>query len=158
MWYNIISHIIFRKLCLFWRLYAPENTICQKEAEQVSETLQITKFHVGGISSINVYRSSSCSIVETAKILKSFIDKDKTTLISGDFNVCAIKEEKNSISEMLQKLGFKQLMKEATHIQGGLLDHCYWLDQSKRWEVPKLERYSPYHSDHDALLITLKKR
>ena len=133
-------------------------TICQKEAEQVSETLQITKFHVGGISSINVYRSSSCSIVETAKILKSFIDKDKTTLISGDFNVCAIKEEKNSISEMLQKLGFKQLMKEATHIQGGLLDHCYWLDQSKRWEVPKLERYSPYHSDHDALLITLKKR
>ena len=90
--------------------------------------------------------------------MKSFIDKDKTTLISGDFNVCAIKEEKNSISEMLQKLGFKQLMKEATHIQGGLIDHVYWKDvRSPRFEEPTVERYSPYYSDHDALLVTLVK-
>ena len=137
--------------------YSHQEIICQKQSEEVCQTLQIAKFDVRGISSINVYRSSSHSIVEAAKLLKSLISTQETTLITGDFNVCAIKEKKNSIQEMLRRLGFKQLMMEATHIQGGLIDHCYWLDQSKKWELPKVERYSPYHSDHDALLITLKR-
>ena len=138
--------------------FSLQDTICQKEAEEVSQTLQITKFIIRGINTINVYRSSSHSLVETASVLKRFIDTRETTLITGDFNVCALKDEKNNISEMLRKLGFKQLMTEATHIQGGLIDHSYWLDKTKKWELPKLERYSPYYSDHDALLITLKRK
>ena len=59
---------------------------------------------------------------------------------------------------MLKRLGFIQLTKEATHIQGGLIDHCYWVDKTMKWELPIVERYSPYHSDHDALLITLKRK
>ena len=27
-----------------------------------------------------------------------------------------------------------------------------------RWDAPTIERYSPYYSDHDALLVTLKRK
>ena len=134
------------------------DTICQKESEEVSQTLQIVKYNVKGVRTINVYRSSSHSLAETANVLKTFINSGETTLVSGDFNVCFLKDKKNSISEMLKRLGFIQLTKEATHIQGGLIDHCYWVDKTMKWELPIVERYSPYHSDHDALLITLKRK
>ena len=72
--------------------------------------------------------------------------------------LCTVNDENNAITKMLEGLGFKQVMKEATHIEGRHIDHCYWNDKSKKWEVPEIERYSPYHSDHDAILVTLKKR
>ena len=121
-------------------------------------TLQLAKYRLEELSSITVYRSSNHSIIETANLLKSIIDVREATLITGDFNVCTVKEERNSITELLGTLGFKQLLKEATHIEGGHIDHCYWLDQARKWELPKIERYSPYHSDHDATLITLKRK
>ena len=86
------------------------------------------------------------------------IDVNKPTLIKGDFNLCSIKDSSNSVTANLVKLGFKQMVKKATHIEGGHIDHCYWLDKSKIWEEPKLERYSPYWSDHDALLVTIRKK
>ena len=90
--------------------------------------------------------------------VKKFINVKETTLITGDFNVCTVKDEGNAVTKMLQGLGFKQLVKDATHIQGGHIDHCYWLDKTKRWEWPQLELYTPYYSDHDCLLVTLKKK
>ena len=105
-----------------------------------------------------MYRSSTHSIVETAKSLKKFIDVRETMLITGDFNVCTIKDEKNAVTKLLEGLGFNQLVKDATHVQGGHIDHCYWLDKTKKWEWPELQRYSPYYSDHDCLLLTMKKK
>ena len=49
------------------------------------------------------------------------------------------------------------MVTEATHIEGGWIDHAYWLDSARKWKTPALERYSPYYSDHDVLLITLEK-
>ena len=79
-------------------------------------------------------------------------------MVTGDFNICTIKDPGNAVTKMLEGLGFKQLLSEATHIQGGHIDQCYWLDRKGKWKLPSVERYSPYHSDHDALLITLKKK
>ena len=56
----------------------------------------------------------------------------------------------------MDQLKFTQLVQEATHIQGRLIDHVYWIDPLDKWQPPDLERYSPYYSDHDALLVTLK--
>ena len=137
--------------------YSQVETLCQLEKEEVNQTLQIAKFIIGKVSSITVYRSSNHSVVETAKTLTKFIDLRETTLITGDFNVCTKKDPKNAITKALEVLGFKQLVIEATHIQGGHIDHCYWLDKEKKWEWPTLEQYSPYYSDHNSLLITLKK-
>ena len=81
-----------------------------------------------------------------------------TTLIKGDFNLCTIRDQSNSLTSKLEKIGFKQIVKNATHIEGGHIDHCYWLDKKENWELSKLERYSPYWSDHDALLVTLIRK
>ena len=109
--------------------------------------------------SINIYRSSSGSIPEALKALNTLIDDRKPSLITGDFNLCYTKNSSNSITKGLQASGFKQLVTEATHIQGGLIDHVYWRDvSSPRFGEPIVERYSPYYSDHDALMVTLVKQ
>ena len=120
--------------------------------------IQMMKISMDSIDSINVYRSSEHSLVETSKILHSLIDFNKPTLITGDLNVCLRKNPNNEITRKLKDQGFKQLVTLATHVEGGLIDHCYWWDKDNRWEQPTLEQYSPYYSDHDALLVTLKRR
>ena len=49
---------------------------------------------------------------------------------------------------------FKQLVHEATHINGGHIDHVYLRSDSL---VATVELYSPYYTakDHDALCISL---
>ena len=120
--------------------------------------MQITKYNVEGVDSISVYRSSNHSIKEASETLMSMIETEKPTLITGDFNVCTEKYKTNSVTVMLETLGFKQLVSTATHIEGGHIDHCYWLDSTRTWKQPYLERFSPYWSDHDAVLVTLRKK
>ena len=102
------------------------------------------------------------------------IDLSKATLITGDFNVCVLQNPSNIITTSLKRLGFKQLVEEATHILGsisfstyhkfpylflgGHIDHAYWRDPINLMKDPTLELYSPYYSDHDAILITLNYR
>ena len=138
--------------------YTLENEISKYEKEEIHKTLQISKIKIQEITSISLYRSSNHSIAEAAKSLKSFMKTGESTLVTGDFNVCALRDPGNAMTKMLEGLGFIQLVSEATHIQGGHIDHCYWLDKEGKWELPVVERYSPYHSDHDALLITLKNK
>ena len=86
------------------------------------------------------------------------ITKGKPTLISGDFNICYSANKNNRLSQGLEKNGFSQLVKQATHIRGGHIDHAYWRDQEQTWEEPQINRYSPYYSDHDGLCLTLIKK
>ena len=138
--------------------FIKEGTLLINEKDITLGTLQITKSVIEGVDSIIVYRSSSHSILETTEIIKSMIDVSKPTLIKGDFNLCTIKDRNNSLSAKLEKLGFKEIVRKATQIEGGHIDHCYWLDKTQIWEQPKLERYSPYWSDHDALLVTIRRK
>ena len=63
---------------------------------------------------------------------------------------------RNKLSQLLEENEFTQLGKEATHIEGGNLDHIYYYGGSKADEKVEIERYSPYYSDHDANCITLQ--
>ena len=47
---------------------------------------------------------------------------------------------------------------EASQILGGTIDHVYWRDPTGKWEIPVLERYTVYYSDHDAILISLSRK
>ena len=78
-------------------------------------------------------------------------------MITGDLNLCLKKHPSNFVTRRLQQMGFCQLVTEATHIQGGWIDHVYWMDPDKMWKNPTVERYSPYYSDHDMQLISLIK-
>ena len=96
--------------------------------------------------------------MDASDVLNDLIDDDKPTLITGDFNVCFRQHPNNSISGSLNERGFRQLVEKATHVMGGLIDHAYWKDCSDNWHVPVIEKYSPYYTDHDAILVTLFRK
>ena len=119
--------------------------------------MQITKFTSSQLDLVNVYRSNNGHSVELLNYILKMIRHDKPTLITGDFNICYLKNQNNRMSQGLERNLFKQLVKEATHIRGGLIDHAYWKDTMRVWLDPAIERYSPYYSDHDGICITLTK-
>ena len=125
------------------------------EIENFGSKMQILKCTSLNLDVINVYRSKNKSLKEATELLRGFIDANKPTLIVGDFNVCARTNRNNVITHSLINLGFVQLAKEATQIEGNTIDHVYWMNVGETWEDPIIERYSPYFSDHDAHLITL---
>ena len=119
--------------------------------------MQLTKFTSNEVDVINVYRSSNGNSVELFNNMIAMMTIGKPALITGDFNICMMNHEKNRMSKGLEMEGFRQMIKEATHIRGGHIDHVYWKDENGVWKDPQLELYCPYYSDHDASLITLLK-
>merc|ERR1712002_911608 len=99
---------------------------------------QIVMFCSATLDSIHVYRSSASSIQDVTEALLSLIDKEKATLISGDFNICLREKPKNILSRQLEERGFTQLNKEPTHIEGGQIDHVYSKDDSNIFKKPHL--------------------
>ena len=74
----------------------------------------------------------------------------------GDVNICFKFDRNNNLIKNLEDNGFDQYVKEATHIQGGLIDHVYVKQGSTVVDVDVC-LYSPYYcaKDHDALLLTI---
>ena len=126
--------------------------------EMAAEKLQVMKISLEDLEAINVYRSAGNSLEDTFVKIEEMIDPCKATLITGDFNVCLMKNPNNDLTKKLKEIGFNQLVDRATHVEGGHIDHVYWRDSLGDWTNPQLEIYSPYYSDHDGLLIKLTKR
>ena len=76
---------------------------------------------------------------------------NKSTLVVGDFNFC-YKTNNNEVSKYFIENKFNQLVNEATHIDGSLLDHAYfrWVRGPDRIEV---ELFATYYSDHDTVAV-----
>ena len=85
------------------------------------------------------------------------VEADKPTLITGDFNICYLSNGNNRMSQGLAKNNFNQLVREATQIHGGHIDHAYWRDKNGLWNDPVVEHYTPYYSDHDGICTTLTR-
>ncbi len=75
-------------------------------------------------------------------------------VICGDMNLCTKKDPKNRLTVQLEEWGLEQLNKEATHIEGGHIDHMYLTKEAVSGGT--LERYTPFYTDHDALLLTVE--
>ena len=127
------------------------------EQDYIERNMQVTKFTSPELDVINVYRSSGGNSLELLMKLTEMITSEKPVLITGDFNICMLNHENNRMSKGLINNSFKQLIRNATHIRGGHIDHVYWRDEVGVWKTPELELYCPYYSDHDASLITLIK-
>ena len=115
-------------------------------------TMQIQKKTFVRLDVINVYRSQNGNHHELIEKLDKMIDKKRFCIITGDFNLCGLNERRNLVTSFLERQGFSQLVKDATHIQGRVIDHVYVNDAAC---VLEIERFSPYYSDHDGLLISL---
>ena len=88
---------------------------------------------------ITVYRSSKGSLIELKNHLTELIHNvERAALITGDFNICYMNNSNNQVSKALQDEGFQQLTKNATHIQGGHIDHVYWRNWNDTFASPIL--------------------
>ena len=119
---------------------------------------QITMFSSNHLDSIHVYRSADGSLREIKDHLQELVNPCKSVVISGDFNICLDREPNNLISCYLHQQGFQQMVQEATHDDGGRIDHLYLKNSPEIPSDVELIQYSPYYSDHDALCLTLTAR
>ena len=113
----------------------------QPSKEVRTEKFQIAKFKHNVLDIINVYRSQSANSLELLDHLKKQIEPGRTTIITGDFNICFMENFTNRMIQGLLSLGFDQLVHEPTHIRGRHIDHVYILDPSNRLK-PMITRYS----------------
>ena len=117
--------------------------------------MQLTKFESSKLDVIALYRSEQGNSSELLAHIKNLITQGKNTVICGDFNICYLSTRNNRVTKYLEENGFKQLVKEATHIQGRLLDHFYIRIEHENSVETSMVRYSPYYSDHDAICSTI---
>ena len=104
---------------------------------------------------IGIYRSQEGNVTTLIQQLESLITEGKTTVVGGDFNICALANPKNYITQTLIGMGFKQIVNKPTHIEGGLIDHIYLIEGRKKTISYFIEICPKYYSDHDGLGLTL---
>ena len=105
---------------------------------------------------LSVYRfSDSTNLQDFTNQVQEYIDFTRTVIVLGDFNIDLLKQPENLFSQSMKGLGFKQLVLQATHISGSLIDHVYaFLPNGEQCEVFKI--HPLYYSDHDAVCFILK--
>ena len=127
--------------------------ICDLNEDKIS----ITKMASEDIDIVAIYRSNEGKLVNLVNILHDLIDCSKTTLVIGDINICNSEKPKNKLKIFLEDKEFKKIVNEATHIDGGHIDHGFILNKGNYEETIIVEIVPKYYSDHDALCISLKK-
>ena len=120
------------------------------------EKSQMSRVITENVDVINIYRSQEEDNTGMVKELEHLIRKDTNTIICGDMNLCFLTKRGNQVTKMLEGMGFEQLVREASHLLGGHIDHVYSnLDQSK-FNID-VKMHSPYYTshDHDAFCVTI---
>lgn len=138
-------------VAIFYKKHMFQHTLDIKE-----ERMQLTKMRSKTLDIITLYRSSNADLTMVLNHIKSAISEDRTTIICGDFNLCYIETRRNKITKWLEDNRFRQLVNEATHIKGRLIDHFYIRESGEDHIETSLYRYSPFYSDHDAICTTIK--
>ena len=120
------------------------------------EKMQLTKLKSSRMDVIAVYRSEQGNSSELLEHIIELVTPEKNTVICGDFNICYFANRRNKVSKYLEENEFAQYVKEATHIQGRLLDHFYMKMCNNEQQTTSVYRYSPYYVDHDAICTTIR--
>ena len=107
------------------------------------------------IDVIGVYRSQNGNINLLMEKLEALIDETKTCVIGGDMNICILSSPDNFLTRQMRGKGFLQLVNNATHIEGGLIDHVYVQTLEHCKYTWRIEDFPKYYSDHDLIGLTL---
>ena len=122
------------------------------------ENYQISKLQSEKYDIICVYHSSD-SIKSNQKMfladLRNFICKQNQTLIFGDFNFNVICPNQNFILIELETWNFKQVLQNPTHVQEGVIDHCYMTNTFPIHSV-LVSQKPVYYTDHDIIKVTIR--
>ena len=121
--------------------------------KDVQEALyQMTKIASKTTDIINVYRSQGANTAAFERDLLELIYLNRETIIVGDFNICHEKNSSHSIITMLENLGFHQIVKYPTHIDGGTIDLVFILNPGdfRKYHV---QQQGQYYLDHDIMIV-----
>ena len=120
-----------------------------------SPYLQVIKLSTNTLDIVNVYRSQEEPFNSIKRHLQNLVNIKKSTLIIGDFNFCYL-EKTNNLRNYLDEQGFSQLVSNATHINGGLLDQVY-IRQVEGINGAMVKQMSNYYSDHDTITVHIQQ-
>ena len=130
----------------------------------VHNEYQLLRLELKTVVIIVAYRSPSIStkhsVEKFSKVITDGIDEKKVNVVCGDMNIHFHPHTPcdNYVTSTLYEKGFVQLVKEATHIQGHILDHVYVrASQNVAIKKPLHQLHYPYYSDHEAILLMLSK-
>ena len=112
----------------------------------------MTKLNSDSIDIINVYRSTGGDTKSFLEDLFSLLEPKKCTLILGDINICYNSETSNEVFKMMKSLGFKQLIKYPTHMEGRLIDHSFYYCPDGSIDYRAIQQ-AQYYTDHDLIKI-----
>ena len=117
---------------------------------------QITKVLSEEIDIINIYRSSGAENINFVEDLCGLMTSGKQTIILGDFNLCFASENSNQVFQALKSMGFQQLVKHPTHIEGRLIDLVFFFspDPSACYDV---QQQAQWFTDHDLIQVVTGK-
>ena len=136
-------------------VYYEENKFTHIQDIQ-DEKIQLTKLSSKDLILVVIYKAPGGNDGVLRDHLASIIPQSGhgSTLVGGDFNMCFIDNKNNRTTKFLLQNNFKQLVNEATHIDGGHIDQVYLRSDSI---LARFELYSPYFTvkDHDALCISI---
>ena len=99
-------------------VYVKEGLAILSSHKFAQPNIQLSKIVMKQLDIITIYRSHDEPFIRAAHFLQNFVNPKKDTLIVGDVNYCAKKEE-NHLSNYLAGAGFRQLVTLPTHIRGG---------------------------------------
>ena len=122
--------------------------------EMVHGSCQIAKLSTPELDIFAIYKSKTHSVSQLVRSIRNMMDPNKATFVAGDFNVDNSTDD--SLSRELTSLGFNSCVHAATHVRGGHLDHAYFRDSNRTWQLT-VERISPYYTDHDLLGAVLRQ-
>ena len=114
------------------------------------ELYQICRVSRPDLDVINVYISRGANKLNFLKDLGSLAKGSKPCIIVGDFNIDFLKNPNETIIKKILSNGFKQMVSDSTHVEGGLLDHVYVRNHTCEYEISV---NFPFYSDHGAVSV-----
>ena len=84
--------------------------------------------------------------------LTALLDKGKDIFILGDFNICYARDTFNEVFTELRRLGFCQLVKHPTHIEGGMIDLVFLLSSNPN-TAHEVRQQAQFFTDHDVVEV-----
>ena len=122
------------------------------EKDVTKPNYQMTKIMSDSMDIINIYRSTGAEKSDFLEDLCQLFNQEKHTLILGDFNICYSTENSNQVFQTLRNMGFSQLVRAPTHIEGRKIDQvfCYCPGDDVVYEVSQIAQY---YTDHDLIKV-----
>ena len=116
---------------------------------------QMSKIVSPNLSIINVYRSEKAG-KKFLEELRNLISFDRTLIICGDFNYCNKEQQNHPVNKLLKEMNFIQVVQDATHREGRMLDHVYlFFKEPHNTNDFECKVTGCYYSDHDKVVTLI---